>query len=110
MNDVRFFLKAIEFLFAFLFLWFITTAITRLIWLFPLAFVVLCAYQVGQSIRRIRKRQRYEEKRAIAEEARANADRYAEEARIAADRYTIAEARVINKLTPEAVALFTNPN
>jgi pimeloyl-ACP methyl ester carboxylesterase len=43
-----------------------------------------------------------------ANEARATADRLAEEARIAADRY--AEARAINKLTPEAVALFTNPN
>jgi hypothetical protein len=45
--------------------------------------------------------------RPFWEEARATADRLAEEARIAADRY--AKAR-INKLTPEAVARFTNPN
>jgi hypothetical protein len=108
-------MKTIQFLFAFLFLWFLSTVITGWIWLWPVVFVGLCAYQIGQSIHQIRKRQRYEQARAIAEEAtkrakqaRATADRLAEEARIAADRY--AEARIINKLTPEAVALFTNPN
>ena len=68
--------------------------------MFPLAFALLCAYVIYDE----------RQKRKLAEEARAIADRLAEEARIAADRYAIAEARIINKLTPEAVALFTNPN
>jgi hypothetical protein len=120
MNDVRFFLKAIEFLFAFLFLWFLSTVITRQIWLFPLVFVGLCVYQVVQCIRQIRKRQRYEQARAVAEEAvkraeeaRATANRLAEEARIAADQYAIAyqhQKREPAVLTDEAIAMFTNPN
>jgi hypothetical protein len=95
--------KTIEFAFLFMFMWFITSMMTGQIWVWPVVFVGLCVYAVGSSIHEIRTRQRYEEARAIA-------DRLAEEARIAADRYAIAEARAINKLTPEAVALFTNPN
>lgn len=73
--------------------------------MWPLVFAGLCVYAYYDQ-RKLIAQARIATKRA--DDARAIADRLAEEARIAADRY--AEARIINKLTPEAVALFTNPN
>ena len=35
-------IKTVQFLFAFLFLWFLTSMMTGQIWLFPLVFVGLC--------------------------------------------------------------------
>jgi hypothetical protein len=118
MNDVRFFLKAIQFLFACAFLWFLTMMVTGQWWVFPLAFVGLCAYVIydGRQKRKLAEQvatcNPVKEATRRAEEARATADRLAEEARIAADRYAraIAEARTLNKLTEEGVALFCNPN
>ena len=99
-------IKTVQFLFAFLFLWFLISMMTGQIWLFPLVFVGLCVYAYYDQ-RKLIAQARIATKRA--NEARATADRLAEEARIAADRYAIAEARA-NKLTEAGVALFTCPN
>jgi len=83
-------------------------------WVALVAFIALVVYGVTDTVRRAaavtRTARQLEQKRAIAEEARVIADRLAESARVAADRYAIGKARIINKLTPEAVALFTNAN
>ena len=83
-------------------------------WVALVAFIALVVYGVTDTVRRAaavtRTARQLEQKRAIAEEARVIADRLAESARVAADRYAIGKARIINKLTPEAVALFKNPN
>jgi hypothetical protein len=96
-------MKTIQFVFCWLFLWFVTTAVTGQMWLWPVVFVGLCAYVIyGER----RKRKLGQEN---AKEARAIADRYAEEARAAADRYAIAKTKA-GLLTDEGIRMLCNPN
>jgi hypothetical protein len=79
-------------------------------WLALAAFIGVVVYGITDTAGKAATARQLEQKRAIAEEARATADRLAEEARIAADRYAIAEVTAEHSavLTPEGIALKTN--
>jgi hypothetical protein len=64
MNDLRFFLKAIEFVFCWLLMWFITSGLG--LWVWPLVFAVLCAAMFYAEHRKRARQAKVAEERAIA--------------------------------------------
>jgi hypothetical protein len=113
MNDVRFFLKSIELLLAFLYLWFITSVMTAQLWLWPILFVGLCLYAILYAIydgvRKKRKENRAigrERQRIAKEKQQQTEERLVSECRAVA----AAEAGLCVELTAEAIAMLCNPN
>jgi hypothetical protein len=97
-------IKIVQFVFAWVFLWFLTTVITRQIWLFPVVFFGLCGYEVSMFIHR--KRQQAKQEPTYAEVVQETQVRVARECR-AVDA---AENGDLCILTDEAIKMFCNPN
>jgi hypothetical protein len=113
MTDLRFFLKAVELLLAFLYLWFITSVMTAQLWLWPILFVGLCLFVAPIAIWDERKK-RKENNRAIGRERQRIAkekQRQTEERLVSECRaVAAAEAGLCVELTDDAIAMFCSPN
>ncbi|MGO9927027.1 MAG: hypothetical protein ACLPLP_13130 [Mycobacterium sp.] len=120
-------MKTIEFVFAFAFLWVLTTVITGEAWLWPLVFTALCAYVFYDDQRKKRTQIRKAEKDAeklgevaammTAADRRRLADANAAQIvaavrRRAAEIQAIAEAKrgFGSLLNDEAIVMLCNPN
>jgi hypothetical protein len=102
-------IKTVKFVFAWVFLWFLTTVITRQIWLFPVLFFVLCGYVIYDE-RKKRKAKLAadiaERQRIAREQVQETQVRLATECR-AADATENGDLCI---LTEDGIRMFCNPN